>query len=49
MHTGPLGNALSFLYPEVLQERLDIVTYLTDFGTLLDSQSSSLKVTFICS
>jgi hypothetical protein len=45
----PLGIPLFFLYPEALPERLGIVTYLTDFGTLLDGQFSSSKVPIKCS
>ncbi|RAK75195.1 geranylgeranyl pyrophosphate synthase [Aspergillus fijiensis CBS 313.89] len=37
----PVGNYASFLYPECLPERLELVAYLTELGSLHDAQGKS--------
>jgi hypothetical protein len=36
--TSPVGNYASFLYPECLPERLEIVSYLTELGNFHDGR-----------
>ncbi|KAE8354291.1 isoprenoid synthase domain-containing protein [Aspergillus coremiiformis] len=39
--TSPVGNYASFLYPECMPERLEIVAYLTELGNFHDDQAES--------
>ncbi|KAF5864339.1 Geranylgeranyl pyrophosphate synthase [Aspergillus alliaceus] len=39
--TSPVGNYASFLYPECIPERLEVVAYLTELGNFHDDQAES--------
>lgn len=39
--TSPVGNYASFLYPECMPERLELVAYLTELGNVHDDHADS--------